>query len=73
MDIEKLEVGKKYTKTHSMGQPNNTVLILSVTDEFHPKWGKYKEAFVEYVSEGCSNGLRIGMNKIECERYLREI
>lgn len=73
MDIQKLEVGKKYVISHAYGQPNQIIKVLSVKEETSEKWGKYWEAIVEYVSDDATKGMITRMNTIECKRYLREV
>jgi hypothetical protein len=73
MNIQELKTGKEYLLLHAYGQTSQKVKILSVGEKYHPRYGNYWEAKVEYTSDDCSKGLQISMNTIECERYLREI
>lgn len=60
-NIENIQIGEEYVKTHAYGQPNNRVKIISKED---------RTVGIEHVSDGASKGFQTHMNRIECERYL---
>ncbi len=56
-----------------MGQEDQRVKILKVSEKTCPKWGKYYSADIMYVSENDMICMVTSMNTIECERYLHEL
>jgi len=66
MKIEDLEIGKEYWRTHAYGQPDQIVEITHRNPH-------QEEVGIVYTSDDCTKGLRMTMNRIECDRYLDEI